>query len=81
VSFEFGWIGSTEAELRARLGKPSGFRDDWQLFYFEGKAALPFRAQGATESSIVGYDVMALVEAKLKGGKVTSIRAWHSTTY
>lgn len=81
VSFEFGWIGSTETELHSKLGKPSGRRENWQLFYFAGKASLPYRAPGSAEPSIVEYDVMAYVEAKLDHGKVTSIRASHSTTY
>lgn len=81
VSLEFGWIGSTEAELHSKLGKASGFRDNWQLFSFVGKASLPYRAPDSADPSIVEYDVMAYVEAKIEGGKVTSIRAVHHTTY
>jgi hypothetical protein len=73
VAFEFGWIGSTEAELHSKLGKPSESRDNWQSFYFLGKAALPSQPAGSAE---LHYEVRAYVEAKLDGGKVTSIRAW-----
>jgi hypothetical protein len=83
VSLEFGWIGTSEAELHSKLGTPSGVRGPWQLFYFEGKrkGTLPYRIPGASADSLVEFDVTAYVEAKLERGRVTSIRASHTTTY
>ena len=81
VSFEFGWIGSAEADLHSKLGKPSGSRHSWQQFLFAGKVPLPYQAPGSKEPSTVEYDVMAYIEVKVAGGKVTAIRASRSTTY
>ena len=81
ISLEFGWLGTREAELHRSLGKPSGIRGDWQLFFFQGKVSGPYQAPGAKTSSIVEYDVIAYVEAKLENGTVSALRASHVTSY
>jgi hypothetical protein len=81
VSLEFGWLGISEAELHRRLGQPSGTRSNWQLFFFQGKVSGPYRAPGAETPSNVAYDVLAYVEARLKNGVVSALRASHVTSY
>jgi hypothetical protein len=81
VSLEFGWLGTSEAELHQKLGQPSGVRGDWQLFFFRSKANGPYQAPGAETPSNVEYDVLAYVEAKLEHGAISGLRASHVTSY
>lgn len=81
VSLEFGWLGTSEAELHRRLGQPSGVRGAWQLFFFQGKVRGPYQAPDAQVPSNVEYDVLAYIEAKLEGGTISALRASHTTSY
>ena len=81
ISLEFGWLGTSKAELHHRLGQPSRVQGDWQLFRFQGKVDGSYRAPGAAAPSRVEYDVLAYIEAKLENGAISALRALHVTSY
>jgi hypothetical protein len=81
LSLPFGWIGSPVSVLRDSLGKPSGTRGDWLIYYFAGKESGPYQDPGDAVPAMVDYDVSAYVEVRVQKGKVIALRASHLTSY
>jgi hypothetical protein len=76
VSLDRGlWLGSTAAQLRAKLGVNSGRRGEWLTFNYLGKVP------GKYGGSVVNFDVTNTVEARLRDGRVDGIAATRMTTY
>jgi hypothetical protein len=72
---DVGWLGTTEVELRAKLGPPSDHGRGRLIFHHQGKQPRAV-AQGTVE-----FDVTAYMEAKMEDGKVVSIWASRVTSY
>jgi hypothetical protein len=81
IALEFGWVGSSEAKIRAVLGPPSGVRRDWSQYLYTGKqrGRLQVKAAGKTESTDLDFKVIAFVEMKFRHGKAIAVRASHVT--
>jgi hypothetical protein len=77
VTSSFGWIGTTEEELRERLGEPSTAGDGRLVFYYVGKKKGRYGSPDDVRAQIVEFDVSAYLEVVIGNGKVISLQASH----
>jgi hypothetical protein len=67
------WLGSTVAELKRYLGKPSHERRSWQSYDFQTKVPSDGKCEG-------GYDRINSLDAKIRNGIVVAIDAGQVTS-
>jgi hypothetical protein len=75
VSFDFGWLGTTQKSFLKALGTPSSRKNSRLIYHYAGKKSGKYHGQS------VEWDVVSYVEATFTGNKVTSLKASHVTSY